>query len=100
MLVFVCCLDRLARPSLCEAGRFVLFDRLFKRYLRPEDLDEAVSAMTIARRCFQLTAVDDAQLTQLGFDKNDTALRLEEADLAKLYDELTGPPYGFPVTGR
>ena len=43
MVVFFACLDRLARPSLSEAGRFVLFDRLFKRYLRPEDLDEAVS---------------------------------------------------------
>ena len=73
--MFFGCLDRLARPSLCEAGCFVLFDRLFK-------------------------AVDDAQLTELGFDKNDTALRLEEADLAKLYDELTGPPYWLPVTGR
>ena len=87
MLVFFGCLDRLARPSLSEAGRFVLFDRLFKRYLRPEDLDEAVSAMTIARRCFQLTAVDDALLTRLGLDKNDTALRLEEADLAKMFQK-------------
>ena len=149
MLVFFACLDRLARPSLSEAGRFVLFDRPFKRYLRPEDLDEAVSAITIARRCFQFTTVDDARLAQLGLDRNDTALRLEEADLAKvfekyfdaifdciesyklgkqtfgyfynpvkvsrtdlpgfaedkardlkLYDELTRPPYWFPVTGH
>ena len=87
MLVFFGCLDRLVRPSLSEAGRFVLFDRLFKRYLRPEDLDETVSAMTIARRCFQLTAVDDVQLTHLGLDRNDTALCLEEADLAKMFEK-------------
>ena len=86
MLVFFGCLDRLVRSSLSQAGRFVLFDRLFKRYLRPEDLDEVVSAMTIARRCFQFTTMDDAQLTQLGLDKKDTALCLEEADLAKMFE--------------
>ena len=86
MVVIFACLDLLARPSLGEAGRFVLFDRLFKRYLRPEDLDEAVSAVTIARQCFQRATVDAAQLVELGLDRNDTALRLDEADLAKVFE--------------
>lgn len=86
MVVFFACLDRLAGPSLSETGRLVLFDRLFKRYLRPEDLDEAVSAMTIARQHFELTAVDDAQLTELGLDKDDTVLRLDQANLAQVFE--------------
>ena len=149
MLVFFGCLDRLARPSLSKTGRFVLFDRLFKRYLRPEDLDEAVSATTVARQQFELVSVEDARLAELGLDRNDTALPLDAANLAtmfqryfdaildciesyrlgkqiagyfynpvkagrtdlpglaeddardaQLYDELTGPPYWFPVTGH
>ena len=148
MAVFFACLDRLARSSLSEAGRSVLLDRLFKRYLRPEDLDEAVSATTVARQQFGLVSVEDARLAELGLDRNDTALPLDAANLAmmferyfkaifhciesyrlgkqtfgyfynpvkvsrmdlpgfaedkardtKLYDELTGPPYWFPVTG-
>ena len=146
--VFLACLDRLTRSSLSKAGRFVLLDRLFKRYLRLEDLDEAVSAATIAREQFRLVAAEDTRLAELGLDKDDTALQLDEANLAntferyfdaifdciesyklgkqiagyfynpvkvsrtdlpgfveykardtKLYDELTGLPYWFPVTG-
>ena len=149
MLVFFGCLDCLAQSNLSEMGRFVLFDRLFKRYLRPEDLDEAVSAFMIAREQFRLANMKDVQLERLGFDRDETALQIDQAnpgmiferyfealfdciesyrlgkqnfgfyynpvkisrtDLPgfvedkardkKLYDELTGPPYWFPVTGH
>ena len=148
MAVFFACLDRLARSSLSETGCSVLLDRLFKRYLRPEDLDEAVLATMVARQQFELVGVEDARLAELGLDRNETALQLDAANLAtmferyfdaildciesyrlgkqiagyfynpvkagrtdlpglaeddardaQLYDELTGPPYWFPVTG-
>ena len=86
MVVFFACLDRLTRSTVSKARRFVLLDRLFKRYLRPEDLDEAVSAMTIAREQFQLVAVRNAELEQLGLDKADTDLQLDETNLAKMFE--------------
>ncbi len=87
MVVFFACLDCLTRSILAEMGRFVLLDRLFKRYLRLEDLDEAVSAMKIAREQFQLVIVEDAHLVELGLDKQNTTLRLEEANLAKMFEK-------------
>ena len=85
MVVFFACLDYQTRSTLAEAGRFVLLDRLFKRYLRLEDLDEAVSAMKIAKEQFRLVTVEDSHLIELGLDKDNTALRLEETNLAKMF---------------
>ena len=85
MAVFFGCLDRLARSSLSETGRSVLLDRLFKRYLRPEDLDEAVSAMTAARQQFEFVSIEDARLAELGLYRNDTALQLDAANLATMF---------------
>ena len=86
MVVFFSCLDVHTRLILGEAGRFVLLDRLFKRYLREEDLDEAVSAMNIAKEQFQRATVKDVDLVKLGLNKDHTLLHLFEGSLAEIFE--------------
>lgn len=89
MVVFFTCLERLTRSILSEASRFILLDRLFKRYLREEDLDEAVLSMDVARRQFQLATTNSIDLVGLGLDKNDTFLSFDDINLAKVLKSIS-----------
>ena len=87
MVVFFSCLDNSTRLTLGEKGRSVLLDRLFKRYLREEDLDEAVLSMNLAKEQFQHAIVKDVDLIQLGLEKNHTLLHLIEGNLAEIFEK-------------
>ena len=87
MVVFFGCLERLTRSILSEASRFILLDRLFKRYLEEEDLNEAVLSTDVARRQFQLATTNSIDLVGLGLDENDTFLSFDDINLAKVFEK-------------
>ena len=87
MVVFFRYLDCLTLTTLNETGRFVLLDRLFKRYLREEDLDEAIAAMNVVKQQFGFVTVNSAKLIEFGLDESHTLLPFLDGTLLDIFDK-------------
>ena len=83
--VFFSCLNRYAVDKSFNGSWSVLTDRLYRRYLRPEDMPMAVSLMAQAKEFFSQVDASSVDWVGLGIDPASTKLGLSGENLAEVF---------------
>jgi hypothetical protein len=85
VVAFFECIKRYASKRSSEQGYELLTDRLFRRYLRFEDLDAATEFMALVRRDFADVPSSDVDWASLGIDPEKTQLDLRQVTLSDVF---------------
>ena len=87
VLCFFACVERFAADVLGENGCRLVLDRLYKRYLRLEELEPAVSAMAAIQSCFATIPASQIEWVAYNISAEETRHNLNGATLADVMDE-------------
>jgi hypothetical protein len=85
MVTFFNCLRRYFPDMRQYADVAAIVDRLYRRYLRREELDTAVAVMATARVLFEQISSTDVDWRGAGYVETDTQLDVSKPDLAAVF---------------
>jgi hypothetical protein len=85
MVAFFNCLRRYFPDIRQDADGAAIMDRLYRRYLRHEELDAAVAVMAKARTLFEQIRSADVDWHSAGYVETNTRLDVSKADLAAVF---------------
>ncbi|MGN6655521.1 MAG: hypothetical protein ACTHJ9_09300 [Rhodanobacter sp.] len=88
VIAFFACLERYAVDQSSRDSWWVLTDRLYKRYLRPEEVPAAISLMAKAKEDFSLVGASSVDWAALGIDIANTTLSLTAKNLAEVFEKF------------
>ncbi len=87
MVVFFNCLRLCAAEAGPSSGELALVDRLYRRYLKLDELDAALAFMTKAQGRLAQASALKFDWTEAGLDPANTQLNLSGATLAVVFDK-------------
>lgn len=85
VVTFFKCLDTYVVQTHPGADYALLTDRLYRRYLRLDELGTAVSMMSQVRDVFARVPSDSVDWKMMGWDETDTWLNVKQATLADVF---------------
>ena len=85
ILIFFQCIDTYVIKANLKEDYSLLTDRLYKRYLRREEVGKASEEMNLVKNLFSQIPTDQVNFENLGIDLENTRLALSEATLDKVF---------------
>ena len=79
---------RFASTSLGPEQQNLLLDRLYRRYLRIEEVESSLAALTIVQRCFEGIRSGDVDWKALGVDLSKPRFQSPDTSLAFVWSDL------------
>ncbi len=88
VLAFFACINEYVTPSIRDKNQDLILDRLYRRYLKRDELDAAAVFLKTTKSIFNEVRTSSISWTEWGVGKDTTRLKLDARTLAETFDHF------------